>query len=344
MVPQSSALFSKLTTDPQLLQKAIEYLEAVGDVMQAGDQLLIDPIGWFSTFICHFVKDDLAVSTIQIDNSALRQQRGTIHLSDIIQALEHEYVSPEEHIAQIMELLCGLELCVPLEKTSFLFPCLLPHLSTSTSLFDEGYLNSTHVSAVRGHRFRESSGFIPPGLFLGLIARLFQSLAPGVMHPTRMWKDCAVLFLNNAVTRVLLRCDLEKSVIDVVGFAPSSEQLFVGAAKGQASAVIWIVHLIKMYLRNYSQLKFDEAWLCTNPECHGSRGGQYSYQGSEFPLLPRVTSRKNRAHDCNAEGCQRFLGMGHSLDVMQLTCHSDSVLCTTCGKSQVFRLRDKVEN
>eukprot|EP00984_Skeletonema_dohrnii_P039018 scaffold42911_cov150-Skeletonema_dohrnii-CCMP3373.AAC.1 len=44
-VPQSSALLGKLTTDPQLLQKAIEYMEAVGDVMQAGDQLLIDPIG-----------------------------------------------------------------------------------------------------------------------------------------------------------------------------------------------------------------------------------------------------------------------------------------------------------
>ncbi|KAL7492578.1 hypothetical protein ACHAWT_001866 [Skeletonema menzelii] len=341
-VPQSSALLLKLTTDPQLLQKAIEYLEAVGDVMQAGDQLLIDPIGWFSTFICHFVKDDLAVSTIQIDNSALRQQRGTIHLSDVIAALEHEYVSPSEHIAQIMELLCGLELCVPLEKKSFLFPCLLPPLP-SIDLLGDGYLNFKHASsAVRGHRFRESSGFIPPGLFLGLVARLFQILAPGVMHPTRMWKDCTVLFLNNAATRILLRCDLDRSVIDVVGFASSPEQLFVGAAKGQASAVIWIVHLIKMFLRNYSQLKFDEAWMCTNPECHGSRGGRYYYQGSEFPLLPKATRRNNKSHDCNAEGCQRFLGVGHSLDVMQLSCQS-SALCTTCGKSQVFRLRDTID-
>mmetsp|Transcript_35665 Transcript_35665/g.72943 ORF Transcript_35665/g.72943 Transcript_35665/m.72943 type:complete len:1176 (+) Transcript_35665:88-3615(+) len=340
-VPQSSALLGKLTTDPRLLQKAIEYMEAVGDVMQAGDQLLIDPIGWFSTFLAHFVKDDLAVSTIQIDNSALKKQRGTIHLADVIEALEHEYVSPHEHIAQIMELLCGLELCVPLDETSFLFPCLLPHLSPCIELLDEGFLNISDVSAVRGHRFRESSGFIPPGLFLGLVARLFQRLAPGTMEPTRMWKDCAVLFLNNKSTRVLLRCDLDESIIDVVGMAPSSEQIFVGAAKGQASIVIWIVHLIKMFLRNYSQLKFDEAWLCTNPECHASRDGRYSYHGSEFPLLSRATSKKSKAHDCDAEGCQRFLGVGHSLDMMQLSCHEP---CTTCGKSQVFRLRDVIDD
>ena len=152
-----------------------------------------------------------------------------------------------------------------------------------------------------------------------------------------MWKDCAVLFLNNKSTRVLLRCDLDESIIDVVGMAPSSEQIFVGAAKGQASIVIWIVHLIKMFLRNYSQLKFDEAWLCTNPECHVSRDGRYSYHGSEFPLLSRATSKNSKAHDCDAEGCQRFLGVGHSLDLMQLSCHEP---CTTCGKSQVFRLRE----
>ena len=344
-VPQSSALLVKMTTDPQLLQKAIEYMEAVGDIMQAGqagDQLLIDPIGWFSSFLSHFIKDDQAVTTIQIDNSALRRQRGTVHLEDIVLSLEHEYVSPREHIAEIMELLCGLELCVPLCKTSFLFPCLLPTLSsTSIELLDEGYLNSSNISAVRGHRFRESNGFIPPGLFVGLAARLFQSLAPGTMHPIRMWKDHAVLFLNNKVTRVLLRCNLDESIIDVVAFAPSSELLFVGAAKGQASVVIWIVHLIKMFLRNYSQLKFDEFWLCTNLECHGIRDGRYSYQGSEFTLSSRGTHRKNKAHDCNAEGCQIFIGDGHSVDVMQLSCHTS---CARCGKSQVFRLRDKIDD
>jgi len=342
--PHSSAFLIKLTTDPQLLQKAIEYMEAVGDVMQAGGQLLIDPIGWFSQFLTHFIKDDLAVSTIQIDNSELRQQRGTVHLDSILRALEHEYVSPREHIAQIMELLCDLELCVPLCKTSFLFPCLLPPLSTSVELLDEGFLNSPNIFAVRGHRFRESSGFIPPGLFLGIVARLWQV---GAMHPNRMWKDAAVMFLNNNATRVLLRCYPDQSIIDVIAFAPSSELLFVGAAKGQASVVIWLVHSIKMFLRNYSQLKFDEFWLCTNPECHGIRDGatRYSYQGSEFPLSPRAAHRNNKSHDCNAEGCLRFIGVGHSVDAMQWRGSGEgSAVCTTCGNTQVFRLRDVIHD
>ena len=340
----SSALLRKLTTDPQLLQKAIEYLEAVGDVMQADDQLLIDPIGWFSEFLSHFIKDDLAVTTIQIDNSTLREQRGTIHLDDIVRALEHEYISPREHITQIMELLCGLELCVPLNESSFLFPCLLPNLSTSVELFDETYLNGSNISTVRGHRFRETSGFIPPGLFLGLVARLFQRLAPGTMHQSRMWKDHVVLFVNNKSTRVLLRCDLDEAVIDIVGFAPSSELLFVGAAKGQASIVIWLVHLIKMFLQNYSQLKFDEFWLCTNPECHSIRDGRCAYHGSEFRLSSSGTDRKNKTHDCNVEGCHRFLGVGHSLELMHLSCQSGPALCKSCGMRQVFRLRDRIDD
>lgn len=333
--PERSALMAKMSTDSLLLQKAIEYLEAVGDIMQAGDQILIDPIGWFSSFLSHFIKDDLAVTTIQIDISDLRRQRGVVHLSDIIEALAHEYLSTHEHITQIMELLCELELCVPLCKTEnlFLFPCLLPSLS-NTEILGEGLLHCSTLSAVRGHRFRESSGFIPPGLFLGIIARLFQRLAPGTMNPTMMWRDHAILCANNKGTRVLLRCNLTESVIDVVAFAPSREQLFVGAAKGQSSIVNWIVHLIKMFLQSYSQLKFDEFWMCTNPDCHGINEGRYSYQGTEFPLSPRST-RKRKPHDCNTEGCWRFLGVGHSVNTMQLSGSGpSSTLCKACGMSK----------
>lgn len=346
--PQSSVLLLKLTTDSQLLQKAIEYMEAVGDVMQAGDQLLIDPIGWFPRFLSHFIKDDLAVTTIQIDNLTLRRQRGVVYLDDIIRALAHEYVSPREHITQIVELMCRLELCVPLckKKNSFLFPCLLPYLSSNKELLHEGLLKNSNLSVVRGHRFRESNGFIPPGLFLGIVARLFQKLAPGVMHPTRMWKDHVVLCVNNEVTRILIKCNLDESIIDVVAFAPSPELLFVGAAKGQASIVIWIVHLLKIFMRNYSQLKFGESWMCTNSRCHRILGGRYSYQGSEFPVLSRDTQRTNKAHDCNTEGCWRFLGVGHSVGAMQLSwsgLSGSTLCCEACGKSQVFTLRDKVD-
>eukprot|EP00956_Cyclotella_meneghiniana_P045439 scaffold369097_cov113-Cyclotella_meneghiniana.AAC.1 len=40
----SSLLLSKMKNDSNLMQRAISYLEAVGDVMQAGDWLLLDPI------------------------------------------------------------------------------------------------------------------------------------------------------------------------------------------------------------------------------------------------------------------------------------------------------------
>ena len=362
--PGSSVLLAKMKTDHKLLERAILYLEAVGDVLQASDELLIDPIGWFSSFLAHFIKDDLAVSTIQVDSMALRsRQRGTVNLDKIVNALEHEYKSPQKHVSQIMTLLCSLELCVPVQRfeqnassmmedaasgsMTYLFPCLLPPLQSHSELTG---LTASHslssVSSIRGHRFRERSGFIPPGLFAGVLARLYQRLQSVVMHPTRMWKDYASLEFNNKATLVILRLDMDEAIIDVVGLASQNERLFVGAAKGQASVVIWMAHLIKMFLRDYSQLKFEESWLCPNPQCHGIDVGSSmpsEHRGSEFMLSSKTTLQsKIRTHDCDIEGCWRFLGTGHSLArvLLRTGCRSD--VCRTCNFEPVFTLRDKM--
>jgi len=357
--PDCSSLLTKIKTDAQLLQRAINYLEAVGDVMHACDEwLLIDPIGWFSAFLAHFIKDDLAVSTIQVDSTSLRRQRGTVNLKDIVQALKHEYKSPQQHITQIMSLLCGLELCVPLKtneqytsslenftSVSFIFPCLLPPLMSQSEMTSCGLMRSDHfsdISAVRGHRFREPSGFIPPGLFVGILARMYHQLEYNIMQPARMWRDHAVLVLNNKKTRVILRCDLDNAIIDIIACASENEQLFVGAAKGQASIVIWLVHLIKMFLRSYSQLNFEESWLCPNPWCHGIGIGDNApseYRGSDFLLSP--TMRCQKSHDCNVEGCWRFLGTGHKLEPMKLQ-KGQMNACKGCNNKPVFTLREKV--
>jgi len=248
----NSMLLSKMKTDSKLLERAKDYLEAVGDVMQANKWLLIDPIGWFSGFLAHFIKDDLAVSTVQVGAKTLRRQRGIVNLDEIVRALGHDYKSPQEHVFQIMSLLCGLELCVPLESNqqctaslantstgsvAYLFPCLLPPLRTLSELSNHKLTMSNHGNAICGHRFREVSDFLPPGLFVGLLARMYQKMKSGVMHPLRMWRDHALLVFNNDATHILLKLNLDNAIIDVVGWAPDNEQLFVGAAKGQACVV-----------------------------------------------------------------------------------------------------------
>lgn len=303
------------------------------------------PIVTLSAFLAHFIKDDLAVSTVQVDTTTLRRQRrGTVDLEDIIDALEHEYTSPKQHIPQIMNLLCGLEICVPLKEKdssmgsneSYLFPCLLPPVSRS-ELECWGRRKREDASSVRGHRFRERSGFIPPGVFPTILARLYQRLERGVMHPSRMWKDCAVLILNNGATHVVLSCNTEEATIDIIGYAESNEQLFVGAAKGQASVVIWTRHWVKMFLRSYNQLHFEEHWLCPNATCHGIDSS--CYEGSEFLLTNIKAGPKN--HDCDVEGCWRFLGTGHSFERMEL--HPDNAAaCRTCSRPPVFALREKI--
>ncbi|KAL7550920.1 hypothetical protein ACHAWF_014130 [Thalassiosira exigua] len=357
---EDSTMMAKMKADSQLLQRAISYLEAVGDVMQAGDGwILIDPIGWFSSFLAHFIKDDLAVSTIQVDSASLRsRKRGTINLDEIVVALKHEYQKPQQHVAQIMMVLCSLELCVPLKATghhpqpiSYLFPCLLPPLMSQSELRDCELLNSANLSAswsLRAHRFRESSRFIPPGLFVGILARMYRHLQHGAMHPARMWKDLAVMEFNNGTTFVLLRLDLGKAIIDVIGWAPQNESMFVGAAKGQASIVVWIVHLIKALLHSYSQLKFEESWLCPNPVCHGFDSGlapSSAYCGSEFLLKPKRPGRsKFKSHDCSADGCWRFLGTGHKLESIMLETGplDECQPCASCNIKPTFTLRDKI--
>ena len=163
------------------------------------------------------------------------------------------------------------------------------------------------------------------------------------MQSARTWKDHAVLQFNSKRTTVVLRCDLENATIDVVAFAAENEHLFVGAAKGQASIVMWLVHLIKMFLRGYSQLQFKDSWLCPTPECHGINGRgdlPWKYAGSEFSLTP--ATRRKKAHDCDVEGCWRFLGKGHSLEPMRLLEDAPDV-CERCGLEPIFRLRQYVD-
>jgi len=341
----STLLLPKMKTDEQLLQRAIKYLEAVGDVMEAGDELLIDPVGWFSSFLSHFIKDDLVVSSIQVDGSTLRGQRGIVSLKDIINALKHEYKSPEEHISQIMQLLCGLELCVQVkesvpESISYLFPCLLPPLASDLELAGHLSMGEVEEPVVRCHRFREFSDFIPPGLFVGLLARLCQKLESEFMHPSRMWKDAAILFINKS-TRVLLCCDIDRATFDVIGIAADKEQLFVGVAKGQANVVTWIVHLIKIFLRSYSQLSFVETWLCPSLECNRIVDGKVECIGSEF-ILGLAEPWQHDDHDCDIEGCYRFLGTGHNVGRMKVRREECSRICINCQKKPIYKLREDV--
>jgi Ran GTPase-activating protein (RanGAP) involved in mRNA processing and transport/GTPase SAR1 family protein len=345
---RSSLLLSKMRSDGNLLQRAIAYLEAVGDVMQAGDCLLLDPIGWFSGFLAHFIKDDLACTTVQVDATNLRRQRGAISLEDIVLALGHEYTKPQEQVSQIMSLLCGLEICVPLssdDEMTYLFPCLLPPLSKLSNANVSFNSTLSPSTAIRGHRFCETSGFVPPGLFPGLMARIYRNTATNVMHPLRTWKDHAILLFNNNATQVLLKFNIDTAALDVVGWASEKESLFVGAAKGQACVITWVVHWIKMYLRSYTQLKFHESWLCPNPACHGIEMNATTcvpshYSGSEFVLHSKSHAQR-LSHDCNVEGCWRFLGNGHALESMQL-CSNGTDVCQTCNSEPTFMLRDRV--
>ena len=171
-------------------------------------------------------------------------------------------------------------------------------------------------------------------------------LEPDAMHPSRMWRDHAVLVFGNGRCRALLRCDVNSATIDVVAAAQTPEGIFVGAAKGQASVVVWMVHYIHMFLRSYSQLRFEEFWLCPSPSCHVSNDGLrkaaassdlLTYRGSEFPLVSADPSRRS-GHDCYVEGCWRYLGTGHKLE--SLVPSADCLdLCRHCHRKPVFALR-----
>uniref|UniRef100_A0A7S1BAS4 Uncharacterized protein n=1 Tax=Corethron hystrix TaxID=216773 RepID=A0A7S1BAS4_9STRA len=293
-----------------------------------------------------------------------------------------------------MALVCRLELCILLnnqtddetdrgncvsnkQETSrdrgvdkqgserfYLFPCLLPIVSWNE--IAQYWLTAADAdpdrqSAVyRGYRFRSQSGFFPPGLFPGLLARCRLS-RPGVVRPERTWKNCIVLSFGTR-TKVMLRIDPREgdAVLDVVGTAPAAEDLFVGAAKGQASVVIWTTHLVKMFLRgSYPQLGLDEFFLCPSAECHarkvangnrkadggGGEGETFDpcrsyYHGDEFPAVPKSGKRYRGNHNCEADGCWRHLGVGHKIETMVPKITKRGLLCTNCRREARFALRD----
>ena len=81
-----------MCSDPLLLKRGVDYLEAVGDVMsdERLDVLLLDPVGWFAGFLAHFIRDD--------GNPPAEVSRGVVTLANVIAALRHEYTSPEEQV------------------------------------------------------------------------------------------------------------------------------------------------------------------------------------------------------------------------------------------------------
>ena len=330
-----------MASDPQLLTRGIEYLEAVGDVLIDArvDCLLLDPVGWFASFLAHFIRDD--------GNCPAEVVRGVVNEADIIAALRHEYDQPEERVPEIMELVCQLELCIRHSEalpgaTAFLFPCLLPPAS-AVDLAAQWWpaTSSTLPPVIRGHRFRASEGFMPPGLFPTLVARLTR-LPAGCVHSSRLWSDAAVLTFRTA--RVLLRLDAAAATLDVVAAAPSDAELFVGAAKGQACVVPWMAHLVRHFLlRGYERIPFDEAWLCPSAQCHvlmRSPCAALEYTGTEFVLetSQASTSRARNTHVCEQEGCWHQLGEGHALEPMRLL-DGEGQVCKGCHEEACFTLR-----
>ena len=291
----------RMASDAQLLQRGVEYLEAVGDVMsdERLDCLLLDPVAWFAAFLAHFIRDD--------GNPPAEVQRGVVAESDVVAALRHEYTRPDDQVPEVMALVCKLELACPHTtaggEPAYLFPCLLPSATPDdlAAYWPAAEANAAAKASgeplvVRGHRFRASGGFMPPGLFPGLLARL-RHLPKGCIVPEQLWSNAAVLAFPNA-SRVLLRADVAAATVEVVAAAPKADGLFVGAAMGQASVIVWLGHLVRTFLQGYEMVPFEEAWLCPNPECHVGGGACCA---TSFDL--EVGGFRGSEHKCENEGC-----------------------------------------
>ena len=169
----------------------------------------------FASFLAHFIRDD--------GNPPAEVVRGVVSLVDVVAALRHEYSSPEEQVPEVMTLVCKLELCLPHAEAApdapaYLFPCLLPAASAAELAAHWPAPKSPPEAAaaaaadpaaaapvVRGHRFRARLGFLPPGLFPGLVARLRllngrfpRGSADDCVHSSRLFCDAAVLVFRKA--------------------------------------------------------------------------------------------------------------------------------------------------
>ena len=264
---------------------------------------------WFAKFLAYFIRDD--------GNPPAEVRRGVVLEADVVAALRHEYAEPERQVREVMALVCRLELCVPHGDDAYMFPCLLPAAGPALRWPGPG------ARVFRGHRFRFD--FLPPGLFPGFLAKL-RLLPPGASRAEDLWSDAAVLSFGAAT--VLVRRRPES--VDVLAAAPEAARLFVGAAKGQASVVVWLAHVFRAFVRtSYARLDFDEAWLCGGCLANGEDAG-------EFPL---DVARPRSPHDCAACGCFYQLGTGHAREAARLR-DGDERRCPRCGDDLVVRLRN----
>src|SRR5688572_19292490 len=101
-----------LLDNPQLKARALQYLQGVGDILDASaDMVLLDPIKWLAKLLSFFIRDEGA--------APIPSKDGICSLADVkIHLLEHAEV--------LVDVLSRIGICFKLDDQQLMFPCLRP--------------------------------------------------------------------------------------------------------------------------------------------------------------------------------------------------------------------------
>jgi len=171
----------RFAKDSFLLDRAILYLTSQGDIFAPDclNDVLLDPIGWFTEFLAFFIRDD--------GKEIVKFQEGVCSLNDIKDAFQHkyDYKSPDYNLPKLMSVLCELDLCMQTDAVNvrYLFPCLLPeasreYLNEEWAKSVKTFRSKFHPLVFKVHRLFSTKMFLPPGIFSKLLIRLSKKKWP----------------------------------------------------------------------------------------------------------------------------------------------------------------------
>jgi hypothetical protein len=211
---------SPLTLDAHMFERALLFLEGVGEVsiLSTGEQeskrtVILDPIRWFSRLLTYLVQHNRDCGLLAPDGTWSRKDLEGRFLRDSV-------CSNPQQAPTVVDLLQELDFCFQFggDADRYVAPSMLdPQRKAITP--EEWAVGDrySYVGLRVAFRLPDGSTYLPPGSFALLQNRLGKMC--GSQSQPRLWTD-GMTFLGAGDARVLVLAKARQGVVDILAKAP----------------------------------------------------------------------------------------------------------------------------
>eukprot|EP00035_Acanthoeca_spectabilis_P014917 m.293994 g.293994 ORF g.293994 m.293994 type:complete len:729 (+) comp16248_c3_seq1:2490-4676(+) len=209
------------------LDAVLGCLEDLGFVRRVGEQLILEPVTWLSRLMAAFLHPFHGVVTVIAKSNNIKTMREHVAAATITSVAASRIVNQRGRIVQlenegeVLEMLSHFDVCFELGRDQFVFPMLLPLVTTKVPWLEKGFQSRLGESMCAARRYIccDIGDTIPPtvaALLMEAVVR-FEGCQPVFLGRCTM-----IGYLSNHDCYVGLHQSHDDSTIDL--FAAGEDQ------------------------------------------------------------------------------------------------------------------------